>query len=386
MNAVIETFETKDDIVLDENLTIYDIQDSLAHAKMLQKINLLSKEEITTIESALAEILELAKQNKFQLKQGDEDIHTKIENYITEKFGEVGKKIHTGRSRNDQVLTALRLYEKAHLAKVKKTLVNLINICSTFKKEYGDLPMPGYTHMQKAMPTTVGIWMQSFIASFTDDTTVIASVSDLIDQSPLGSAAGFGTTLDLDRDYTAKLLDFKKVQENPIYCQNSKGKFEATVVAALISVMQTINKLSSDIMLFTTQEFHFFTVSDQITTGSSIMPQKKNVDIAELLRSKVHVLLGNYVQIVGMSSNLISGYNRDLQDIKKPLMESFDITLDSLQATGILLQNITPNKTVLEIAMTDDLFATEKVMELVKQGVPFREAYQKVKETMGGVT
>ncbi len=384
MNTVIENFETKDDIVLDQNLTTYDIQGSLAHAKMLVKIGILKEDELQKLEQGLTEISDLHTIGKFTLEPGDEDIHTKIENYLTEKYGEVGKKIHTGRSRNDQVLTALRLYEKDHLAKVKKELVNLINIFSTFKKDYGNLPMPGYTHMQKAMPTTIGIWMQSFIDSFTDDTAVIASASDLIDQSPLGSAAGFGTTLDLDRDYTAKLLDFKKVQENPLYCQNSKGKFEAIIVSALISVMQTINKLSSDIMLFTTQEFHFFTVSDQITTGSSIMPQKKNVDIAELLRSKVHVLLGNYVQIVSMSSNLISGYNRDLQDIKKPLMESFVTTLDSLEVMGILLQNITPNKVMLETAMTDDLFATEKVMTLVKQGISFREAYQKVKETMEG--
>lgn len=384
INSVVEKFETKDDIVLDNHLTTYDIQGSLAHAKMLEKIGVLNKKELAQLEKGLEEILKLDQKGKFLLEQDDEDIHTKIENYLTEKYGEVGKKIHTGRSRNDQVLTVLRLYSKDHLEKVKKELVKLINIFSAFKKAYGDLPMPGYTHMQKAMPTTVGVWMQSFIDSFTDDMQIITNTYDLIDQSPLGSAAGFGTTLDLDRDYTAKLLGFKKVQENPIYCQNSKGKFEATIISSLIPVMQTVNKLSSDIMLFTTQEFHFFTVSDQITTGSSIMPQKKNVDIAELLRSKVHILLGYYVQIVSMSSNLISGYNRDLQDVKKPLMESFATTLGSLQVTGILLQNITPNKEVLKQAMTDDLFATEKVMELVKKGIPFREAYQKIKKSMEG--
>lgn len=382
LDPLIEAFETRDDLLMDQKLVTYDVQGSLAHAKMLEKIGILKSDELNKLKLGLNEILKLNKAGKFNLKQGDEDIHTKIENYLTQTYGEIGKKIHTGRSRNDQVLTVLRLYSKDNLSDVKKELEAIVALCKAFKKTYGNLPMPGYTHMQKAMPASVAMWMQSFIESFTDDITVIKNAYDLIDQSPLGSAAGFGTTFDLKRVYTAKLLGFKKVQENSMYCQNSKGKFEATIVAVLISVMQTINKLSSDIMLFTTQEFNFLIASDQVTTGSSIMPQKKNVDIAELLRSKVHLLLGLYVQIVSMASNLISGYNRDLQDLKKPLMESFEITLESLQAVSMLLQNIKPNKEILEKAMTDDLFATEKAYEMVKQGVPFREAYQKVKTSL----
>lgn len=384
IDTQVESFETQGDLLVDQKLVPFDIRGSLAHAKMLEKIGMITKNELTQIEKGLEEIVALDTAGKFILEAGDEDIHTKIENFLTNKYGNVGKKIHTGRSRNDQVLTALRLYTKDNLQHIEKELVNVLTICTTFKKLYGDIPMPGYTHMQKAMPTNIGVWMQSFIDSFTDDRAGIVNAKTLIDQSPLGSAAGFGTTLDLQRPYTAKLLGFKKVQENPIYCQNSRGKFEAVVLASLISILQTINKLASDIMLFTTQEFHFFTMSEKITTGSSIMPQKKNVDLAELLRSKVHIVLGLYVQMVGISSNLISGYNRDLQDTKKPLMESLSLTLDSVKVTGILLQNMTPNKTVLQNAMSDDLFATQKVLELVKQGMPFREAYQKVKASLKG--
>lgn len=380
IDPVVETFETKGDLLLDQNLVAYDIAGSLAHAKMLENIGILSKKELAILGKGLAEILTLYKKGTFKMEPGDEDVHTKIENYLTEHYGEVGKKIHTGRSRNDQVLTAIRLYSKDNLKKMKQELLNLLKICETFKKTYGSLPMPGYTHMQKAMPASIGMWIQSSIESFEDDIKIIDAVSLLIDQSPLGSAAGFGIPLDVKRAYTAKLLGFKKVQNNPLYCQNSRGKFDALIVSSLLSSLQTINKLASDVLLFTTQEFGFFKATDKITTGSSIMPQKKNVDLAELLRSKVHIVLGFYVQIVSVSSNLISGYNRDLQDTKKPLLESFAISLDSIKVTGILLQNIIPQEKALKKAMTNDLFATEKALELVKQGMSFREAYLEVKE------
>lgn len=232
--------------------------------------------------------------------------------------------------------------------------------------------------MQKAMPSSIGPWLGSFIASLEDDLEILNAAYGLIDQSPLGSAAGYGLPIKLDKKYTANLLGFKKIQENPIYCQHSRGKFEAVILAALIQVLLTINKFASDIMLFATQEFSFFEATEKVITGSSIMPQKKNLDVAELLRSKVHLVLGNYVQIVSLSSNLISGYNRDLQDSKKPLIDSFEITLSSLTVTQILLGNLIPNKAKLEKAMTDELYLTEKALEFVKKGMPFREAYKKV--------
>lgn len=385
LDPIIEAFETKGDILLDKKLLIYDVYGSIAHAKMLQKIGIISKEELAKIHKGLLGILKLNNKNKFILEQGDEDVHTKIENYLTKNYGEVGKKIHTGRSRNDQVLTAIRLYSKAEIVNIQKETEKLIKSFKLFEKKYGAIQMPGYTHMQKAMPSSIGLWADSFVASLEDDIKSLKSAYILIDQSPLGSAAGYGVPIKLDKKYTAKLLGFKKVQENPIYCQGSRGKFEAFVLASLIQTLQTINKFASDSLLFATGEFSFLKLSSAVTTGSSIMPQKKNLDLAELLRSKVHLVLGNYTQIVSLSSNLVSGYNRDFQDSKKPLMESLEITLDSLKATKILLENLTPDKEKLEAAMTKELFATEKALKLVLKGESFRSAYQKIgKECVKG--
>lgn len=385
LNSVIEAFETKDDLLLDQKLIKYDVLGSLAHAKMLNKIQILTDEELAKLEQGLKEIRALEKSGKFKLEFGDEDIHTKIENFLTTKYGEVGKKIHTARSRNDQVLTALRLYTKAELEEIQKHTLGLINSFHKFSKAHEGVPMPGYTHMQKAMPSSVSLWAESFKESLIDDLAVIKAAYKVNNQSPLGSAAGYGVPIQIDKQFSAKILVFEKVQENPIYCQNSRGKIEGVILASLISLLSTINKFATDLTLFTTSEFNFFTPSDEITTGSSIMPQKKNLDVAELLKSKVSLILGNYIQIVSLSSNLISGYNRNTQDTKKPLMESLEIALDSLKVTKILLENITPNQKVLEAAMTEDLFATEKALKLVLQGSTFRDAYQQIgKEILKG--
>ncbi|HBQ50579.1 argininosuccinate lyase [Candidatus Daviesbacteria bacterium RIFCSPLOWO2_01_FULL_38_10] len=379
LDPVIEAFETKEDLLMDQKLVKYDCLGSLAHAKMLCKIGILSKSELAKLEKGLLEILSLDKQGKFLLKIGDEDMHTKIENFLTEKYGEVGQKIHTGRSRNDQVLTAIRLYSKEMMENIKQDLAGLIKSFENFSKKYGSIKMPGYTHMQKAMPSSIRLWAGSFMDSLKDDSLMLNTAIKLNNQSPLGSAAGYGIPLKLDREYTAKLLGFAKVQNNPLYCQNSKGKIEAVILAALTQILLTINKFASDIMLFTTSEFNFFQASDKVTTGSSMMPQKKNPDAAELLRSKVHLILGNYIALVSLSSNLPSGYNRDLQDIKKPLLESLEITLGSLEVTKILLENLTPNKEVLKKSMTEEIFAAQKAYELVQKGMPFRKAYREVK-------
>lgn len=385
LDPIIESFETKDDLTLDQNLLPYDIEGSLAHAKMLGKVGILTKDEVSKLEKGLEEILKLEKDGNFNLQFGDEDIHTKIENYLTLKYGHVGKKIHTLRSRNDQVLTALRLYSKAEIRKIQKLIKELIKGFKTFNKKYGKIPMPGYTHMQKAMPSFIGLWVEGFISSLKDDLKVLDAAYNLIDQSPLGSAAGYGTSIKIDKSFTAKLLHFKRVQENPIYCQQSRGKFEAFILSSLIQILLTINKFASDVMLFSTSEFGFFKASSKVTTGSSIMPQKKNLDLAEALRSKVHLVLGNFTQIVSLSSNLISGYNRDLQDSKKPLMESLDITQDSLKVTKILLENLTPNPEKLNSSMTEELFATEKALKLVLEGKNFRDAYKTIgKQYMKG--
>lgn len=378
LNKFIETFETKDDLVLDQKLAIYDVYGSLAHAKMLHMIGILSQKEIKTVEQGLLRIRQLIKQNKFILEPGDEDIHSKIESYVTEHYGEVGKKIHTGRSRNDQVLTALRLYSKDMLLTIWKELLMITESFHTFSKQYEFLPMPGYTHMQKAMPSSVGMWANSFVESFLDDVISLRAAYTLTDKSPLGSAAAYGVPLSLDRQLTSDLLGFKKIQYNPIYCQNSRGKIEAASIHALVSILLTINKFATDVLFFTTSELNYFSVSQSICSGSSIMPQKKNVDVAELLRSKVNILMGQYVQMVSLSSNLISGYNRDLQDSKKTLIEAFELAQGSIKAATVLITNITPNKDSLEKALTPEIFATHQALALVAKGTSFREAYKKV--------
>ncbi len=378
LDPIIEAFETESDLVLDQKLIKYDILGSIAHAQILKKIGILSEEEFSQLKKGLAEILSLTEKGKFKLEIGDEDMHTKIENYLIEKYGETGQKIHTARSRNDQVLTAIRLYSKEQLISIQYELGVLIESFNKFSKKYGSIKMPGYTHMQKAMPSSIKLWAGSFIESLQDDLILLENAIRINDQSPLGSAAGYGTSIQLDREYTTKLLGFAKVQYNYLYCQNSRGKIEAVILASLIQILLTINKFASDVMLFTTSEFKFFKASNVITTGSSIMPQKKNLDLAELLRSKIHVILGNYTQIVSLSSNLISGYNRDLQDTKKPLVESLTVTLNSIKVTKILLNNLSPNKKVLESALTDEIFTAERVFKLVKEGKPFRQAYKEV--------
>lgn len=383
LNEVIESFETKDDLLLDQKLVKYDVYCSLVHAKMLQKLDILSVKELEDIQKGLQEILQLEEKGEFLLQPGDEDIHTKIENYLTEQYGEAGKKIHTGRSRNDQVLVAMRLFTKEQLLDIWQELLSVIASFQQFAKHYEFVPMPGYTHMQKAMPSSVGMWAASFVESFLDDIAVLENTFNLTNTSPLGSAAGYGAPLNLDRAYTAKLLGFSSVQQNSLYCQNSRGKLEAVIIASLHTILLTINKFATDVLLFSTSEYGYFTIAKELCSGSSIMPQKRNVDIAELLRSKAHVVLGHYVQVSSITSNLPSGYNRDLQDTKKPLMESLSVTKDSLKVTQMLIENITVNTKVMHQALTPEIFATHRALQLVHTGIAFRDAYQAVGEKGG---
>ncbi len=377
LDKTIEAFETQVDLVLDQKLVKFDILGSMAHAQGLYKIGLLTDEEIKLLKTGFQEIINLNDLKQFVLQFGDEDIHSKIENHLTQTLGEVGKKIHTGRSRNDQVLTAIRLFTKDSLLQIWPATLELIEAFLDFSLKHAGVLMPGYTHMQKAMPSTMGLWAGAFAEGLLDDLALFQTAYTLNDQSPLGSAAGYGVPLFLDRQFVANLLGFGKVQNNSLYCQNSRGKIESVVVAALIAILQEINKFATDLLLFTTSEFRFVEISSELCSGSSIMPQKKNVDVAELLRSKVHLLLGNYSQLVGLSSNLVSGYNRDLQDSKKPLFESLELTCSCLQVAKLLVDSIKINHEQINMAISPELFATHHALNLVKQGVSFREAYQK---------
>lgn len=378
LNKIVEEFETGDDLVLDNYMVEADVYGSFAHAFMLSSINLLTKTELADIKRGLLKILELHKKGKFNLEFGEEDVHTKIENFLTQNIGGAGKKIHAGRSRNDQILLDMRIYTKSELLKIWSSLLDLIVVLIDLSEKYSNIPMPGYTHMQKAMPSSVGMWFGSFAESLADNVRVLQTAFDLNNQSPLGSGAGYGVSLNLDRKLVAEFMGFKKVQANSLYCQNSRGKIESIVVFSLLQIVSDISKLASDILLFTTSEFNFFEVDESLSTGSSIMPQKRNVDIAELLRSKVNIMQGYLVQIFNTVVNLPSGYNRDFQDIKRPFIESINLTKNVINISEILVKNIKPKEDVLIKSMTPELYRTHMVYQLVEQGIPFREAYKKI--------
>ncbi len=382
LNKAIELFTVGNDPQLDQQLVYYDCIASKTHAKMLEKIGLLTDEEVKDIERELERIIELDKQGKFIICQEHEDCHTAIEVFLTNSLGNVGKKIHTARSRNDQVLTALRLYYKDQLDEISRLTTQLIEAINGFIKKHGAIQFPGYTHMRKAMPSSFELWGNAFIDSMTDNLHLLTAVKNLIDQSPLGSAAGYGVPLDIDREFTANELGFSRVQKNPIYTQNSRGKFEKSILHVLTQTMLDLNKIASDLILFSMEEFGYIELPDEFCTGSSIMPQKKNPDVLELLRAKYHVVSSYEFQVSGICSDLMSGYNRDMQLTKEPVMNGFFITSSSLEIFILLFKYLTVNKEKCSKAMTDDLFATERVYQLVKEGIPFRDAYQQIAKSI----
>jgi len=374
-----EKFTVGNDYLIDNKLVKYDCLASIAHAMMLQKAGVLNKEELQKLVEGLKEIILLDSKSAFEIKQEDEDCHTAIENYLVKKYGDIGKKIHTARSRNDQVLTAMRLYEKEELKQIKGMIIELGKALQTAIKKYGYVPIPGYTHMQKAMPTTVAVWLGSFYDALQDDIKQIDAAYLLVDQNPLGSAAGFGVPVfKIDKKMTAKLMGFSKVQENPIYCQLSRGKFEACVINALGQIMHDLNKLAADLILFSMQEFGYVTLPAEFCTGSSIMPQKKNPDVIELVRAKYHVVLGEEFKVKSLIGNLNSGYNRDMQLTKEPLFNSVDITKSSIAIMAKIISKMQINEEKCKKAMTNELYATEEAYKLVQKGMPFREAYKEV--------
>lgn len=379
LNKEIEKFTVGNDYILDQKLVKFDCEASIAHAKMLNKIGVLKTDELKKLVNGLNEIIKLDSKGEFKITQEDEDCHTAIENYLTQKYGEVGKKIHTARSRNDQVLTALRLYEKLELHEIKHLLEELNKNYKVLIGKYGKIQIPGYTHMQKAMPTTVSDWISSFAASNTDNLAMLEFVLKLIDQSPLGSAAGFGVPIfKLNKKMTAKLMGFSKVMEPSVYCQLSRGKFESTILHLMSQVMFDLNKLATDLILFSMTEFGYIELPTEFCTGSSIMPQKKNTDVLELIRAKYHVVLGEEFKVKSMIGNLMSGYNRDLQLTKEPLFNSIDTTKDCIKMITLVLSDLKFNESKCKQAMTAELFATEETYKLVKQGKSFREAYKEI--------
>lgn len=374
----IERFTAGEDVLLDQLLVKYDVIGSMAHAAMLQKIGILTQSELMDLKRTLLEIIELDKKGQFKIEIWEEDVHTKIENYLISKVGESGKKIHTGRSRNDQILVDLRLYTKEKLLKIQKNLLNLSQALVVFSKENKFLPMPGYTHLQKAMPSSVDLWALSFVESLLDDLTFTKTAYNLNDQNPLGSGAGYGTPINLDRQLTTDLLDFKKLQNNVLYVQNSRGKIESMVLAALAEIMLDLSKLSNDLILFSTEEFGFFEIPERFKTGSSMMPKKRNPDTLELIRARTSKVFSYYFQTINIIKDLPSGYNRDLQETKEPILKGLTLTNLCLEMMASIINNLKVNKQSLEKAFSPEIYATDKAFKLVNQGIPFREAYREI--------
>lgn len=381
-----EKFTAGEDIFLDQLLVKYDVIGSIAHAVMLQKIGLLTQTELMELKKALLEIIDLDKKGQFKIEAWEEDVHTKIENYLTAKLGEGGKKIHTGRSRNDQILIDLRLYIKEKLLKIQKNVLELCNALVTFSKENKSLPMPGYTHLQKAMPSSVDLWALSFVESLLDDLTFTKTTYNLNDQNPLGSGAGYGSPINLDRELTTNLLGFKKLQNNVLYVQNSRGKIESMVLAALGQIMIDLSKLSNDLILFSTEEFGFFGIPEKLKTGSSMMPKKRNPDILELIRARTNKAISYYFQIINIIKDLPSGYNRDLQETKEPILKGLVITTSCLEMMTSIINNLNVNKEKLEKAFSPEIYAADKAFELVARGVPFRDAYREIEKNLQKVS
>ena len=317
------------------------------------------------------------------MHQSDEDVHTAVENYLTEKLGDTGKKIHTARSRNDQVIVDLRLYTKDKLLEVEEAVLTLAEAMLVLAENNKDVPMPGRTHTQLAMPSSVGLWAGAYVESLLDDLELIKAAYDYNDQCPLGSAASYGVPLPIDRQMVSDLLGFKKVQNNVLYCNNSRGKVESVVVSALGQVMVDLSKIATDLILFTIPELGYFELPDAFCTGSSIMPNKKNPDILELVRAKDEKVLAAYYQILNIIKDLPSGYNRDLQETKEPLMESLGITKASLEITALVVAGIKVNKEKCIKACVPEIFATDKAIELAaNKGIPWRDAYLEVAQNM----
>jgi argininosuccinate lyase len=386
VNELIEAYTSGEDVMLDVHLIEFDICASLAHAQMLAKQGLIEIKDLEQITLGLHLILNQFKNQELTMTLGDEDIHTKVENELTKLYPEAGAKLHTGRSRNDQVLTDLRLYIKHQLGLISQATLKLIETFLDTATKYQNIPIAGMTHMQPAMLSSFGLWLGSFAESLLDDLELLQTAMKLNNQSPLGSGAGYGVSLPLDRQMTAELLGFAKVQNNALYCQNSRGKFEAFTVHILVQVMATLNKFATDSLLFTTEPFNYISFAQELGTGSSIMPQKLNWDALELMRSKYHHVLATQLQLSSSLANVPSGYNRDIQQNKGNLISAFETTLQSLKVAQLHVESLTVNKKSVAAHIPKELFAAHWAYVLTQENsLPFRDAYRYVKNHMSEI-
>ena len=381
IDAAIAEFTAGEDVVLDRQLFVFDIQATAAHVRGLQRIGIVSDSECDTLCRLLGELRAEFESGSFVLDERFEDGHSAIEVYLTEKAGPAGARVHTGRSRNDQVSVATRLYLKDRLARLTGLCARIAQACLDKAEAEPDLPMPGYTHLQRAVPSSSGLWMAAFAEAFTDNMAFAGSVSGVVDSSPLGTAAGYGVNLPLDREGVADELGFARLQVNPMYAQNSRGKFEIMALQAALHAMQELRRLAWDLSLFTTSEFGFITLPSQYITGSSIMPNKFNPDVVELLRGRAATPEGAIAEIQSVLS-LPSGYQRDLQLTKAPLIRGMESSLQALAIVPALVQGMAFNPDRMREAISTDMFATDIALERAAAGVPFRDAYLQAKKEL----
>jgi argininosuccinate lyase len=383
-DPLIWKFLAANDAALDNIFLPYDIDGTMAHAKVLVKMNILSDKEFRQIKRVLEVLKVKATKGEVLVRAEDEDCHTVIESYLTKTLGPAGKKIQTGRSRNDQALTMIRLYMRDKIIEISDKVAKLKVVLSGIAKKYEKAVMPGYSHSQKAMPMTLGLYFRSFDDSLSDDIKLLKSVGKILNQSPLGSAAGFGLPIKWPKEIAAKELNFASVQDNPIYCQASRGKFERMFIFALEMIAQTLGRLSSDMVLFTMQEFRFFSLPDEFTTGSSFMPHKKNYDIFELARAARANIASAGVESGLYGFNLVSGYHRDLQRTKEPLVKAVNEITLLLDILIIALKELKVNEDKLKESISAEMNSTAQTLKMALNGTPFRDAYQTVKERLYG--
>lgn len=372
----IDIFTVGNDRELDLELAKYDVIGNIAHAKMLASIGVLTEEECKSLVQELESIGKTVEEGTFTIEDTFEDVHSKIEYLLTEKLGDAGKKIHTARSRNDQVLVDVQLYSKDKLAEIKTDVKALFDLLMSLAEQYKKVLLPGYTHLQIAMPSSFGMWFSAYAESLIDDMYFINAAIKVADQNPLGSAAGYGSSFAINRTMTTELLGFETLKYNSVAAQMGRGKLEKSISFAISSVAATLSKMSMDICLYMSQNFSFIAFPDELTTGSSIMPHKKNPDVFELIRGKCNKLQAMPYEMTLISNNLPSGYHRDLQLLKESLIPNFSTIKSCLEMLHYSLENIQVNKTILEDDKYTYLFSVEAVNTLVQQGVPFRDAYK----------
>lgn len=378
IHNVVDRFTVGNDRVLDLKLAKYDVIGNIAHAKMLHQINILSDSELQNILDGLAQIQDTITKGAFTIEENFEDVHSKVEFELVKLIGDAGKKIHTARSRNDQVLVDLHLYVKDEISSIKSLISTLFDTLMGLSEKHKSVLIPGYTHMQVAMPSSFGLWFSAYAESLIDDVILLNAAQKISDQNPLGSAAGYGSSFPINRMLTTELMEFETMKYNVVAAQMSRGKLEKCTAFSIASVAGTLSKLSADVCQYMSQNFNFLGFPKELTTGSSIMPHKQNPDVFEVMRAKCNKLQNIPSEIMMITNNLTSGYHRDFQLLKENLMFSIDTIKDNLEVCDFMLKHIIIREDILDHEMYDYLYSVEEVNRLVMDGVPFRDAYQQL--------